>query len=155
MYSGSDQTRRMVVDVIGYLFIALFVYAAINKLLDYEKFKAQMGQSPMLVHHIWYLVWAVPAVELLIAILLFISRTFLTGLYASFTLMLLFTIYIIVILTSGEKIPCACGGILQDMSWIQHLIFNMVFVVLGILGILFKRRLDKKADGLIKDILLQ
>lgn len=140
----SENTKRAVVDIIGYLFIALFIYAAGNKLFDYQKFKAQIGQSPMLTDFSGLLVWFIPTVELIIVLLLFVPRTFLIGLYAGFALMVAFMAYIAIMLMDGGHIPCNCGGILQNMSWGQHLIFNVIFVILGIVGILLKIKIDNK-----------
>lgn len=112
--------------------------------MDIDLFMSQMGQSTMLVEYVDILAWAVPIVELLIVLMLFIPKIMLSGLYASLSLMLLFTVYITVILTSGEKVPCACGGILQDMSWAEHLVFNVAFVLLGIFGIILKQKLSNK-----------
>lgn len=129
------KTRRIIAEVISYLFIGLFIYAAVSKLQDYEKFKAQMGQSTMLTSYAGVLAWAVPGIEIGIALLLFIPRTVLAGLYAAFTLMVSFSAYIGILLAAGGHLPCSCGGILEKMSWTQHLVFNMVFVVLAGIGI--------------------
>jgi uncharacterized membrane protein YphA (DoxX/SURF4 family) len=60
----------------------------------------------------------------------------LIGLYASFFFMILFTGYIVAILRFSSYIPCSCGGILQKMSWTQHLIFNIGFLLLAVIAIL-------------------
>jgi len=61
----------------------------------------------------------------------------LLGLYASFSLMVMFTAYIIAITKFSDYIPCSCGGVLQNMSWNQHLIFNIGFILLAVAGIIF------------------
>jgi len=38
----------ILVPVTAYLYVLLFVYAGISKLLDYENFTVQLGQSPLL-----------------------------------------------------------------------------------------------------------
>lgn len=50
--------------------------------------------------------------------------------------MVLFTAYIAMILTLADYVPCSCGGVLEDMSWEQHLWFNGFFVLLSIAGIM-------------------
>lgn len=137
-----EKSKRIVVEVISYLFIALFIYAAANKLFEFERFKAQMGQSAMLTSYASILAWAIPCLEVMIALLLFLSRTLLIGLYMSFSLMVLFSAYIGILLMSGEHLPCSCGGVLQQMSWSQHLVFNLGFVGLGFVAIILCTRLE-------------
>jgi hypothetical protein len=116
--------------MISYSFIILFVYAAVSKLLDFQNFEAQLGRSPMLARYGgWY--WLVPGLEIFISILLAIPKFQIVGLYASFSLMTMFTAYIIAILNYSEYIPCSCGGILQKMTWTAHLWFNIFFVLLA------------------------
>ncbi|WP_316814101.1 MauE/DoxX family redox-associated membrane protein [Pedobacter heparinus] len=141
-----DKIKRMIIDIICYLFVLLFVYAAVNKVLEYQKFKSQIGQSQLLTAYAGFLAWFIPSIELLIVILLLIERTILIGLYAAFTIMLLFTCYIAVMLTMAANVPCSCGGILQKLGWEEHLIFNSVFVILGYLGITLQMKIRKKPD---------
>ena len=134
--------RQVIVEIISFLFIILFVYAALNKLLDVEKFRVQIGQSPLLTSIAPLVAWFIPIVEIAVALMLAFPKSRLLGLYASFSLMLMFTIYIVAILNFSDHIPCSCGGVLEKMGWREHLIFNIGFVLLGLLGILMlsKRR---------------
>ena len=117
-------------------FIVLFVYAAVSKLAEYAIFYRQLSQSPLLIHFAGWISWFVPALEIVIAGMLFSQRWRLAGLVASFSLMLLFTWYVVIIVTLHEYILCSCGGILSAMSWNQHLIFNCVAVLLASTAIL-------------------
>ena len=47
----------------------------------------------------------------------------------------MFTVYIIMILNFTSFVPCSCGGVLENLGWIEHLIFNSVFIILGLLAI--------------------
>jgi uncharacterized membrane protein YphA (DoxX/SURF4 family) len=120
--------------------IALFVYAATTKLLDYSNFKFGISESPFIAPLAGILAWAVPAGELIIAGMLVIPALRLAGLYASFILMLLFTIYIGAMLLFGSDIPCSCGGVLEEMSWPAHIVFNSVFVLLSGFGIYWHKK---------------
>lgn len=127
--------KKSVVDIITYLFIILFIYASVNKLLDYENFSTELGKSPLLTAFAGWVAWAVPVVELIVVVLLTVPRLCLAGLYAAFSLMTMFTAYIVAILRFSDYVPCSCGGVLQNMSWNQHLVFNIVFVLLALAGI--------------------
>jgi uncharacterized membrane protein YphA (DoxX/SURF4 family) len=128
--------RKIAVDIVVSLYILLLVYAALTKLLDYQKFVIQLGQSPILTRHAILLAWAVPFIELAISALLILPRTRLSGLYVAFSLMVMFTTYIILASRFSDYVPCSCGGVLEDMTWTQHLIFNGVFILLGLAAIL-------------------
>lgn len=127
---------KLAAEIISFLFILLFIYAALAKLMDYEKFRAQLGQSPLLTAFAGWVAWGVPCIEIVIAAMLAIPRLRLVAFYAAFSLMVMFTAYIVVILQFSDYVPCSCGGVLQDMSWTQHLIFNIVFVLLAVAGII-------------------
>lgn len=139
--------RKSVLEIISFLFILLFVYTAVSKFLDYENFRAVIGQSPLLTRFAPMLAIVVPVAEIIIALLLAIPRYRRAGLYASFAMMMLFTTYIIVLVTMSEKIPCSCGGVISRMTWDQHLYFNICFVLLALLGMwLHTRQPNDTAD---------
>jgi len=123
-------------EIISALFILLFVYAALSKILDFQKFQIELGKSPILNAYSSYVSVVVPTLEITISILLIVKRFQYIALYASFSLMVLFSCYIIIILKFSSYIPCTCGGILENMTWVQHLIFNIGFIILGIFGVL-------------------
>jgi len=133
--------RKTFIEIISSLLILLFVYAAVSKLLDYPTFRVQLGRSPFIAGFSGILAWALPAFELIIALMLMFRRFRLAGLYASLFMMSLFTAYIYMMLHFSYYIPCSCGGVLSKMNWNQHLAFNVFFVVLSIAGIVAEARL--------------
>lgn len=140
----SPKVEKITVEVICYLFVLLFIYAATSKLIGYDKFQLQISKSPIITDFALILAWLVPLSEIIIAVMLLFNRTIMLGFYAALTLMLLFTFYIYAILNYSETIPCSCGGVLQKMSWSQHLVFNGVFVGLAVIGILLQTKIDKR-----------
>ena len=137
-------TRQVIVEIISCLFFLLFLYAAVNKFLDYQNFKIQIGKSPLLTSFSNQVAWAIPSIEIVIAFVVIMPKTRSIGLYASFGLMFLFTAYIIAILNFSDHIPCGCGGILGHLQWHEHLIFNTVFVLLGIAGIFLETKTNNE-----------
>jgi uncharacterized membrane protein YphA (DoxX/SURF4 family) len=117
--------------VVSLLHILLFTYAAVSKVLDFENFQIQIGQSPLLSAFAAAVSYGVPLIELVLVLLLLFPRFRLYGLYGSLLLMTMFSVYIYIILNFSSFIPCSCGGILEKMNWTQHLIFNIVFVFLS------------------------
>lgn len=128
--------HKFVIEIISFLFILLFVYAAMNKLLDIEKFRVQIGQSPLLTSAAPFVAWLIPVFEIVISLMLAIPKFRLLGLYSSFSLMVMFTAYIVVILNFSDHIPCSCGGLLERLGWTEHLVFNIMFVLLAAAGVL-------------------
>lgn len=132
---------------IPYFFILLFIYASVSKILDFENFQIQIGQSPVLSAYAGIVSYGIIATELLVSILLCFPKSRLTGIYISLGLMTGFTVYIYIILNYSEFIPCSCGGILEKLGWKEHLIFNTGCILLAITGICLneqaKNRLHK------------
>lgn len=123
--------RKITPALVSYLCALLFIYAAVSKILDYENFRVQLAQSPLLSAFAGYVAWGVPAFEILISLMLLSEKWRTVGLFASFGLMVMFTAYIYIILNFSAFIPCSCGGVLEKMSWNQHLAFNIAFVLLS------------------------
>ena len=130
-----NKHKGIIVEVISFLFILLFVYAAVSKLTDFGKFKAQLGQSPILTDFAEIIALIIPAIEIAIAIMLIFPAMRRIALYACYYLMTLFTVYIIAVLNFSSHVPCSCGGILEKLGWTEHIIFNLAFVILAAIGI--------------------
>ena len=139
--------QKVLIELICLLYILLFVYAAVSKLLDFENFQVKLGQSPLLSAFAGIFAIAVPTIELTIVILFCIPRYRITALFGSFCLMVMFTTYVFLILNYSSYVPCSCGGILEKMGWIEHLWFNIGFVVLAVIGILLSNNKDNSHEN--------
>lgn len=122
---------KLSIEIVCYLHIILFVYAATSKLLDFQNFQAQLGQSPLLSAFAGSISYIVLTTEFAIAFILAIPKVQLYGLFAAFSMMVMFTTYIFIMLNYSSFVPCSCGGILENLGWTEHLVFNIVFVFLG------------------------
>lgn len=125
-----------IVSIICAIYVVLFTYAATSKLLDFENFRIQLGQSPLVSAYASWIPIALPAFEFIIVILLLLPKFRLIGLFVAYTLMAMFTAYIYILLNFSAFVPCSCGGILENMTWNQHLIFNICFIILAGIAIL-------------------
>jgi methylamine utilization protein MauE len=130
--------KKIAIEIISSLLIILFIYTGLNKMMDYSSFKFTLGRSPFIQHLNGPIAVLLPAGELLTALVLVIKRTRLIGLYASYFLMVLFTGYIWIMLHYAYDLPCSCGGVLAQLSWKDHLIFNMAFTLLALVGVLLQ-----------------
>jgi uncharacterized membrane protein YphA (DoxX/SURF4 family) len=121
-------------EIACFLIVSLFLYASISKLIEYDKFQSQIGQSPMLTGFAATIAWLIPVIEVIISMMLLIPRFRTLGFYCAFSLMVLFTAYIFSILKFSDYIPCSCGGILSKMGWTEHLVFNVVYIIICAYG---------------------
>lgn len=149
------KSAQILLDVLAFMFIFLFMYAAVSKLIDIQKFRVQISQSPMLTNVSGLVSVLVPFVEVGISSLMIFARTRLLGFVGFFALMVMFTTYIYIIMNYSEHVPCSCGGILQNMGWKDHLIFNAAFVALGGLAAGLQYNIHREHEFDRKEILLQ
>lgn len=131
--------KSFLVEIIAFLFVILFLYTGVSKLMDYAVFKEQIATSPLLRPISAWAGILLPLSEFVVAILLFLPKWRLKGLYAALGLMVIFTGYIGAILLLDDHIPCSCGGVIELLSWKGHLIFNGVWIGLALTGIILER----------------
>jgi len=133
--------KKNIVEIISALFILLFMYTALNKLYEPGRFRWVLNNSPLIKDFAGFVTYAVPIAELTLATLLFFPKSRKIGLYGSLGIMTVFTLYIGYMIAFTPNLPCSCGGVLQQMTWTQHLLFNMFFTLLALMAILFQRRI--------------
>jgi hypothetical protein len=104
--------------------------------MEFDISKEQLALTPIFAPIAKILALILPISEIIVALLLFFHRTRKIGLIASLTLMLLFTGYIIYILKYNTILPCSCGGVIELLSWKQHLILNFSLIILLLTSIL-------------------
>lgn len=136
----SKTLYQIITKIIGILFIIMFVYAATSKLLAVEQFEIQLGKSPFISVYANWMVWMIPLTELSIVVLFLFKKYRLLAFYASFSLMTVFTTYIILVINFSDSIPCSCGGVLTKLGWKEHVVFNAIFIIMALLGILLQKK---------------
>lgn len=127
--------RHILVEIISALLILLFVYTGINKLTEGVQFRRVLSVSPLIGSMARIISWLLPIGELSIALLLFFPALRKWGLLASLVLMTVFTLYINYMIFFTPARPCSCGGVLRQMTWKQHLAFNIFFTFLAATGL--------------------
>lgn len=129
--------RSDIADLIAFLLILMFSYAAASKLIDLRSFRIQMLIQPVPRWSVDYLIYLIPSSEVVTIVFLLYKNTKTLGLYLATILMVLFTIYVGLAMTGAfGGIPCSCGGVIGKLSWPQHFIFNLIFLSLSIYGII-------------------
>lgn len=139
-----------IAGIIAFLFEWLFLYTAISKLQVLELTAEQMSVMPVVSSFPEVASWLLPVFEILLALLILFPKTRLLGLYGGTSLMLLFTGYVIYIMKTNSRLPCTCGGFLQELTWGQHVFFNSAFVLIGVYAIwIFKRTVNNTKRTII------
>jgi hypothetical protein len=123
------------VVVYGYAF--LYMFTGHNKLVNMETFVKGNKHIPVLGQYAEFIGWGIPLLEILLAIVLVYPWRKMQrwALWTSTLLMGIFTLYIALMLLFAEKRLCHCGGVIEEMGWHTHLIFNAVWVGLGMWAI--------------------
>lgn len=134
------------VSIVSFLLTLLFSYAGISKLADHTSFHRTLEQVPLLHQYASMISWALPAIEILTATLFLFHRLTKLALIASTILLLSFSLYILYMIKSAHNLPCSCGGLIKELTWSQHLIFNSFFLILGSIALIQNR----KANSLLQ-----
>lgn len=145
--------KSTVIETIIILNIVLFLYTGIAKIQDFTLFKGQLAENPLLASSSKAIAILLPLIEFIIVVMLAIPRWRLKGLQITFGLMVLFTGYIALLLATSDHLPCSCGGIIEQLSWKQHLLFNGIFIGLDAFAIRLllqqKKELYKERNEII------
>lgn len=127
---------------IVFLLILLWVYTAASKLVDFSAFERELANQTFSRITAQILLWAIPTIELVAALLLLFGKTRFAGFILSSLLMLLFTGYIALVLAGYyDRVPCSCGGVLKQLGWQAHFWFNLFFLSISAVGVYLERRL--------------
>ncbi|WP_316799068.1 MauE/DoxX family redox-associated membrane protein [Pedobacter frigidisoli] len=122
-------------NILSGLLIVLWVYAAGSKLMVVHTFEHQLSLQHLPEGLVPVLTWALPIIELMAAGLLIVPATIKVGFFLSAVLLVGFSSYITLVLAGFFKdTPCSCGGILSQLGWTEHLIFNFIFLIFSLLG---------------------
>ncbi len=128
--------KETMLHLISGLIASLFFYASFSKLLDYDKSQWEMRNQIFPPAMAWVLTWAIPLTEIVLMVTLLFPKTRRKALWGSLVLLTIFTLYIAIVMTGVfGRIPCSCGGILKNMSYGTHLIFNLFFIAISLIGL--------------------
>lgn len=136
---SADAFSYWFIEIVSALLIVLFVYTACTKLMEHQRFFLAMKKNPLIEEYAGFLSWWVPLSELCIATMLVLPRQRRAGLLASAITMAIFSVYVIYMVSTFTDLPCTCGGIIQQMTWQQHVVFNITFTTLAAIAYAMQR----------------
>lgn len=123
--------RKLVAGLVPALLVLLFMYTGFNKLFGLHDFTTSMYNQPIPHPLAYVLARVIPIAEILAAACLLFPVTQKIGLFTSFILLAIFTMYIgLILLHVFPRVPCSCAGIFRHISWQQHLWINLLLLAL-------------------------
>lgn len=130
-----SEVINLINNLTCYLLIFLFTYTGITKLVDHSIFKSSILQSPIISNYATVISWLIPMIELLIVVMLLLQQYRNMGLLLSLLLIIIFTAYIGYMILFIPNLPCSCGGVLKELSWSNHLLFNSFFILIILISL--------------------
>ncbi|MEQ7802057.1 MauE/DoxX family redox-associated membrane protein [Pedobacter sp. ASV1-7] len=120
-----------------FLLVVLFVYTASDKLWNMSEFQRFLLSLQWIGPAGKLLAWTIPLLELLISVLLLVPLSRRVGLLSAFILMISFTSYLVLMKLFGSNVPCHCGGVISELTWLQHIWLNVALIVMSGLALLW------------------
>ncbi len=129
-------------SIIRYVLTALFFYTVFHKLDNINLFESSLLKSSLIDKDQVTIVKYGLIVSEIVVIIILLLRKFINGLYISFFLLFIFTIYLIVLNNFSIYDGCSCGGVFSLMSYTSHLLVNAFFIILNLIAIFTYQKED-------------
>lgn len=112
--------------------IVFFSYTLVNKIINIESFMLNIAKTGVFhIKIIDFVAYLVLFIETLSIVLLIFKEKL--GILLSLSMMIFFTVYIILLQLLGRYEVCGCGGILNGLSFSFHLLINLMVIILLLL----------------------
>lgn len=134
-FNLNTQNKDWIIYIIGLICLFLFTISAYSKIVDHERFVSGLSAVKYIGQYAKFISWAVPVAEVTVSLLLLLPQTTKWGLYSFTGLMTVFTLYIVIMINWADKKPCHCNLIVEKLSWVEHLWFNIGFISLAIFAL--------------------
>jgi hypothetical protein len=133
------EKKSIALEGLAGILILVFVYTALAKLVTFPRYVAVLRQVNLFRTASVFIAATVLFAEFFIAGLLFLPVTRRLGFLFASVLMAVFTGYVIYLLVAVQNLPCPCGGLLEKLTWPQHLVFNSSLTCLSFIGWYFSK----------------
>jgi len=138
---------KQISTVIAYVFIILFIYAALRKIVDHKMYYNEISYFPLLVknsefpliHKIGgWAFWLISFSEITAAVMLSNNKWRKIGFSLSFFLIVIITFYLLLIINFSKLIPFYFGAILPNVPIYGHILFNTTLILMLLVPIMNK-----------------
>lgn len=141
-------STRNLNKVLYVILIFVYIYTATSKILDMKTTMGSMNNQPFDNRFTPALIAFVLIAEYATSFLLLFDKTRRIGYWTSLGMMILFTGYVGLVLGNYyDRVPCSCGGIINTLSWTQHLVLNLMLIVMSILGLMITKKQKHPPEG--------
>lgn len=114
------------------MLIFVLTYTAVSKAFNFPHFSRAMLSQPIPKPWATALTYAIPILELIAVIKILLPSLRIIGLRLTAGLMTAFTLYVLYIKITGlHNTTCPCGGLFESLTWNQHLIVNLLLMILS------------------------
>lgn len=130
--------EKIIYQIIIVLLLLLWIPVTLDKIVDFSSFKSGILRQPISKEIAYIAIYTLPILETVTIFLLLINRYRQLGFLLSCLLMAIFTFYVgLALIGTWEKLPCGCGSVISGLSWSEHFWFNITFLLISIIGMLF------------------
>jgi hypothetical protein len=150
MTKKQSTLKRTTIEIIVFLYVILLLHTGTSKMMEYNIFKDQLTESLGISSLAKVIAVTLPWFEFLIAIMMLLPKWRYKGLISGVLLMSAFTLYILFLITFSPELPCSCGGLMSQLSWNEHVIFNSTFIIMGIAGALLQKQVYRENQKLLQ-----
>ncbi|BAV94580.1 MauE/DoxX family redox-associated membrane protein [Ichthyobacterium seriolicida] len=134
-----EKIKKTYSPLVEILTLIIFSYTAVFKILNIQGFQLNIVKTgifyPQLIQPVSFIVIAI---ELLVISLIVLRHK--KSIHVSLLSMTAFTFYIIFAKIIGKFSTCGCGGVISQMTFLQHITFNLIVITMLSLTFLFKRK---------------
>jgi uncharacterized membrane protein YphA (DoxX/SURF4 family) len=127
--------KKIFLIIVAILYSLLYLYSGITKLAERGDFEAQLQLIKILSSFSFVLSWLLPLLEIALSIGLLIPFLRIRAVLYSVLLMTVFTVYLL-LLHSEPGPACGCGGFIENLTPVYHLLFNFGFIGLGLYALI-------------------
>lgn len=135
-------SRQVFIQINTLILLFVLVYTGLAKWINFNEFSRSMYSQPLPRWLTSILIYLIPTVEIIAAIMLIPQQIRQWGLWITSILMTAFTVYVFYIRFSAlENTTCPCGGLFSQLNWNQHTWVNTLITMLAITTTLLNKKI--------------
>lgn len=134
--NGKAKLYQILRGVLLFYFVVLLSYAGISKFIEGNSLYIALINAPLYLNKpaADLLKWWIPIIEILLAISISFKTTRRIGYLSIALLFILLSLYAGWITWFLPNKPCSCGGLISLLSWKQHVVFNLINLILSLVA---------------------
>ncbi|MDN3594389.1 MauE/DoxX family redox-associated membrane protein [Zunongwangia endophytica] len=129
-----QQLFSYVSKVLLFYFVLLLTYTGISKITELKTLYTTLINAPLYLDNELATIgqWLIPISEIALALSISFKKTRKIGYLGITSLFILLSLYSGWINWFLPNKPCSCGGLISLLSWKQHVLFNLINLLLAL-----------------------